>query len=96
MQDLVHFICFAEFLFSKNTVFIILYFFSPFLLQRDVMADANIFQGAIFHEDNAEDTHGTESAERKSDRNNGDNISKPVDPMAKQTKSGPKPAAHRV
>lgn len=65
---------------------------------KDVMADANIFQGAIFHEDNVEDTNGiesSESAELSGQKNNGENLSKLVEPMPKQTKPSLKPAAHR-
>lgn len=89
-----------KFSFFKNIVFILLYFlFPPFLLQRDVMADANIFQGAIFHEDAEESLHGiqsTESTKFSGQQANGENSSKSVEEMPKQTKPTPKPAVHRV
>ncbi|KAL2488244.1 lipase class 3 family protein [Forsythia ovata] len=62
---------------------------------KDVMADANIFQGAIFHEDPEEDVHGLESTQLDSQMNNGENFSKSPEPKPKQTKLTPKPAAHR-
>lgn len=62
---------------------------------KDVMADANIFQGAIFHEDPEEDIHGLESTLLDSKTNNGENFLKSPEPKPKQTKPTPKPAAHR-
>lgn len=61
------------------------------------MADANILQGAIFHEDAIEDPYGsglTESAEVESQKENAGDLPKILE--AKQVKSSAKPAAHRV
>lgn len=62
------------------------------------MTDANILQGAIFHEDVIEDMEGIEIAESKQaeeQKGNGENrwntLEKP-----RQLKDKPKPAAHRV
>ena len=99
MLDLVQVCLFINFYISKILSLLYYISFPPFLLQRDVIADANIFQGAIFHEDNVEDTNGigsSESAEFSSQKSNGENFSKLVEPMPKQTTPSLKPAAHRV
>ncbi|XP_059660049.1 uncharacterized protein LOC132306606 isoform X2 [Cornus florida] len=65
---------------------------------KDVMADANIFQGAIFRDDAVEDTHGIDTAESvqiNSEKGNTDNLSKPLEAKSKQPKPTPQPAAHR-
>lgn len=60
------------------------------------MADANIFQGAIFHDNAMEDVNRIESTEFDSQMGNGENGSRPMETNPKQTKFTPKPAAHRV
>lgn len=63
------------------------------------MADANIFQGAIFHEDAAEDLYGiagTESVTVDSQKIRVENVSKSLEAKPRQPKSSPKPAVHRV
>ncbi|GMP90242.1 hypothetical protein CsSME_00041455 [Camellia sinensis var. sinensis] len=65
---------------------------------KDVMADANILQGAIFHEDAVEDnyeTATTESAQVDSQKINVANLSKSLEAKPKQPKPTPKPAVHR-
>nr|XP_009593452.2 uncharacterized protein LOC104090107 [Nicotiana tomentosiformis] len=65
---------------------------------KDVMADVNIFQGALFHEDAAEDIHGLEpmeSGQVDAQRSNIENHSKLLESKTKPTKLTPKPAAHR-
>ncbi|PON65978.1 Fungal lipase-like [Trema orientale] len=67
---------------------------------KDVMTDANIFQGAIFHEDAMEDIDGTETDkpdQSESRRGNVENLWNPLESKSKQLndKSKPKPAAHR-
>ncbi|XP_019263724.1 PREDICTED: uncharacterized protein LOC109241438 isoform X2 [Nicotiana attenuata] len=65
---------------------------------KDVMADVNIFQGALFHEDAVEDIHGLESMESgqvDTQRSNIENHSKLLESKTKPTKLTPKPAAHR-
>ncbi|XP_062080997.1 uncharacterized protein LOC133785790 isoform X2 [Humulus lupulus] len=64
------------------------------------MTDANILQGAIFHEDAMEDTDGIEpnkSDQSESRKGNGENLWNPLESKSKQlnNKSKPKPAAHR-
>ncbi|KAM1044278.1 hypothetical protein FF1_035392 [Malus domestica] len=61
---------------------------------KDVMADANIFQGAIFHEDVVEDTNGTETTKcnpPEKGKGNGENLWNPLESKANKAK----PAAHR-
>jgi len=61
------------------------------------MADVNIFQGAIFHEDPAEDPlNEIESTQVDIQKDNVENFSKTMDLMPKPTKTMPKPAVHRV
>ncbi|CAK9140878.1 unnamed protein product [Ilex paraguariensis] len=65
---------------------------------KDVMADANIFQGAIFDEDAVEETHvieTTESAQFESPNSNVDYLSKTLEGKPKQIKPTPQPAVHR-
>ncbi|XP_075100996.1 uncharacterized protein LOC107778662 isoform X1 [Nicotiana tabacum] len=65
---------------------------------KDVMADVNIFQGALFHEDAVEDIHGLESMESgqvDTQRSNIENHSKLLESKTKPTNLTPKPAAHR-
>lgn len=62
---------------------------------KDVMADANIFQGAIFHEDAIADVNGIEAAEPNCQMNNGENASISMETKPKQTKFTSKPAVHR-
>ncbi|VFR00503.1 unnamed protein product [Cuscuta campestris] len=62
---------------------------------KDVMADVNIFQGAIFHEDPTENFNGNESTQVETEKNNVENFSKSMDLMPKPTKSMPKPAVHK-
>ncbi|RVW88715.1 hypothetical protein CK203_043793 [Vitis vinifera] len=63
---------------------------------KDVMADANILQGAIFHEDAVEDTEAIEAikSDQVAARNkNAENIMKPLETKPKPPKL--KPAVHR-
>lgn len=63
---------------------------------KDVMADANILQGAIFHEDAVEDTEAIEAikSDQVAARNkNAENIMKPLETKPKPLKL--KPAVHR-
>ncbi|KZV25731.1 hypothetical protein F511_04792 [Dorcoceras hygrometricum] len=62
---------------------------------KDVMADANIFQGAIFHEDAMADLNGIEDAEPNSEMNNREDVSNSMETKPKQTKFTHKPAVHR-
>ncbi|GLT64825.1 hypothetical protein SLA2020_372940 [Shorea laevis] len=65
---------------------------------KDVMADANILQGAIFHEDVAEDfdrVEPTESNQGERQKVNGENQLNSPEIKPKQIKDKPKPAAHR-
>lgn len=63
------------------------------------MADANILQGAIFHEDAMEDTECSEVVESDQvgqQKGNGENRWNPLESKTKKQKPKPKPAAHRV
>ncbi|KAL3616307.1 hypothetical protein CASFOL_039697 [Castilleja foliolosa] len=62
---------------------------------KDFMADANIFQGAIFHDNATEDVNGDEQAELNSLVDNGENGSRHTETSPKKTKFTPKPAVHR-
>ncbi|XP_039005727.1 uncharacterized protein LOC120133147 isoform X1 [Hibiscus syriacus] len=65
---------------------------------KDVMADANILQGAIFHEDVMEDVDRIELTEAKRgerQKGNEENQFNPLESKFKQIKDRPKPAAHR-
>ncbi|KAL3850451.1 hypothetical protein ACJIZ3_012333 [Penstemon smallii] len=62
---------------------------------KDVMADANIFQGAIFHEDVMTSVNEIESTELDGQMNDGESISKSMETKSKLTKLPPKPAVHR-
>lgn len=65
---------------------------------KDVMTDANIFQGAIFHEDGVEEDYGnemTESAQVDSEKVNLDSLPKTLEAKPKQPKPVLKPAVHR-
>ena len=62
--------------------------------ERDVIADANILQGAIFHEDAAEESDGPAATGNQNGK--GENKWNPLESRPKQLKSRPKPAAHRV
>lgn len=57
------------------------------------MADANILQGHIFHDDVAEDEciAASEPIQSEPQKNNGEGLRTP-----KQLRQKPKPAAHRV
>lgn len=57
------------------------------------MADANILQGHIFHDDVVEDEciAASEPIQSESQKNNGESLRTP-----KQLRQKPKPAAHRV
>ncbi|KAK9944653.1 hypothetical protein M0R45_010213 [Rubus argutus] len=62
----------------------------------DVMTDANILQGAIFHEDPVEDTEGIETNKPNPPRKgNGENSFNPLESKTKQVNDKAKPAAHR-
>lgn len=63
------------------------------------MADANILQGAIFHEDVAEEIDRielTEANRGERQKGNEENQFNPLESKPKQIKDRPKPAAHRV
>lgn len=63
---------------------------------KDVMVDANILQGAIFHEDDVEDLNGSrtsESVDVDSQNKNADDLVNSHE--VRQLKSSVKPAAHR-
>ncbi|XWS76015.1 hypothetical protein CRYUN_Cryun01aG0141400 [Craigia yunnanensis] len=65
---------------------------------KDVMADANILQGAIFHEDIMEDidrTEITEANQGQRQKENGENQFNSLESKPKRIKDRPKPAAHR-
>ncbi|GFQ00133.1 hypothetical protein PHJA_002157300 [Phtheirospermum japonicum] len=62
---------------------------------KDVMADANIFQGAIFHDNAMADVNGAEQTELNSQVDNGENGSRHAERNPKQTNFAPKPAVHR-
>ncbi|PQQ13795.1 uncharacterized protein Pyn_00039 [Prunus yedoensis var. nudiflora] len=65
---------------------------------KDVMTDANIFQGAIFHEDAVEVTNGTENNKSHRPQNgngNVENLWNPLESKSKQVNDKAKPAAHR-
>lgn len=63
---------------------------------KDVMTDANILQGAIFHEDPVEDTEGIETNKPNPPRKgNGENSFNPLESKTKQVNDKAKPAAHR-
>ncbi|OMO60027.1 Lipase, class 3 [Corchorus capsularis] len=65
---------------------------------KDVMADANILQGAIFHEDVMEDMGQTEVNEAKigeRKKGNGENQFNSLESKPQQINDRPKPAAHR-
>ncbi|KAH9603655.1 hypothetical protein KSS87_009231 [Heliosperma pusillum] len=65
---------------------------------KDMMADANIFQGALFHEDEMEDVEEAEVSEldiTNGRKGNVETRSKTPETKAKQMKHKLKPAAHR-
>lgn len=65
---------------------------------KDVIADANIFQGAIFHEDALEEIEGNEVLKHDlagGQNQKGQNVGKPLQAKSDQLKNKPKPAAHR-
>lgn len=64
---------------------------------RDVIADANIFQGAIFHEDTVEieEDDALEHDQVGSQNQRAEVIGKPLPTKADQINNKPKPAAHR-
>jgi hypothetical protein len=69
-------------------------FFLVFL-SRDIIADVNILQGTVFHEDNAQDLADAIDSEQKSDQNGEENIGVSCREKPKQLLKS-KPAAHRV
>ncbi|CAL5195424.1 unnamed protein product [Lathyrus oleraceus] len=64
---------------------------------KDVIADANILQGAIFHEDVAEesDAHAATESDKCENSNGKEYMWNPLESRSIQTKSNYKPAAHR-
>jgi hypothetical protein len=63
------------------------------------MADANILQGAIFHEDVmefAEEIETVKPEQLESRKGNLENLWNPLESKSKQQKDKSKPAAHRV
>ncbi|XP_042435289.1 uncharacterized protein LOC122021258 isoform X1 [Zingiber officinale] len=64
---------------------------------KDVIADANILQGAIFHEGNAvDDLSDIESDHAGKEKKIDENLGKPIQAKRKRLRETPKPAAHRV
>lgn len=76
----------------KNITFINLF------LERDVIADANILQGAIFHEDAVEDPEGHSATELDQGGTQNGKVETPwpLESRSKQLRSKSLPAAHRV
>lgn len=64
-------------------------------MTRDVMTDANILQGAIFHEDTVR-MDVVESGQCESQKDSGENCLNASQSKPKQLKDQIKPAAHRV
>ncbi|KAK6122213.1 hypothetical protein DH2020_044041 [Rehmannia glutinosa] len=62
---------------------------------KDIMADANVFQGAIFHDNAMTDVNRTEPTELDSEVDNGEHGSGHMETNPKQAKFTPKPAVHR-
>ncbi|XP_062174426.1 uncharacterized protein LOC133879728 isoform X1 [Alnus glutinosa] len=63
---------------------------------KDVMADANILQGAIFHEDAMEDAEEIETVKSEQhESRKGNLVWNPLESKSKQLKDKSKPAAHR-
>lgn len=65
---------------------------------KDIVADVNIFQGAIFHEEDVESAHSiqsTETTRSHGQQSSGDNSSKSLEEVLMQTKPTAKPAVHR-
>ncbi|XP_059457285.1 uncharacterized protein LOC132187117 [Corylus avellana] len=63
---------------------------------KDVMADANILQGAIFHEDAMEDAEEIETVKSEQhESRRGNLVWNPLESKSKQLKDKSKPAAHR-
>ncbi|KAK7286747.1 hypothetical protein RJT34_21966 [Clitoria ternatea] len=64
---------------------------------KDVIVDANILQGAIFHEDAVEefDEHGLGESDNAENQSGKEHKWNPLQPRSKQVKSKYKPAAHR-
>lgn len=62
------------------------------------MADANILQGHIFHDDVAEDecVAASEPLQNEPQKNNGEGLRSPLGSKAYQRRQKPIPAAHRV
>lgn len=65
--------------------------------KRDVIADANILQGAIFHEDSVEgsDSYASSDSDKVENQNGKEYMWNPLESKTKK-KSTYKPAAHRV
>ncbi|KAG2669700.1 hypothetical protein I3760_14G045200 [Carya illinoinensis] len=64
---------------------------------KDVMADANILQGAIFHDsvEDAEEIDAVQSKQHESQTGNSEYLGNPLETKSKQLKDKSKPAAHR-
>ncbi|XP_040993723.1 uncharacterized protein LOC121240371 isoform X1 [Juglans microcarpa x Juglans regia] len=64
---------------------------------KDVMADANILQGAIFHDsvEDAEEIDAVKSKQHESPTGNSEYLGNPLETKSKQLKDKSKPAAHR-
>ncbi|XP_042435726.1 uncharacterized protein LOC122021645 isoform X2 [Zingiber officinale] len=63
---------------------------------KDVIADANILQGAIFHEDDVvDDLSDIESEQADREKKIDVNLGKPIQEKWKPLRERPKPAAHR-
>ncbi|XP_074581103.1 uncharacterized protein LOC141837629 [Curcuma longa] len=64
---------------------------------KDDITDANVLQGAIFHEDNTmDDLSDIESDHAGKEMKIDENLGKPIQAKRKQWRETPKPAAHRV
>ncbi|XP_047955012.1 uncharacterized protein LOC125201120 isoform X1 [Salvia hispanica] len=62
---------------------------------KDIMADANIFQGAIFHDSTTEDINRMDFTETDGQMSNGENSTIHIETNYKPTNSAPTPAVHR-
>lgn len=79
----------------KESLFLFIFYF---FAERDVIADANILQGAIFHDDAFEesDKHDATESDEDENQNGKDYMWNPLQSRPKKLKSKYKPAAHRV
>lgn len=66
-----------------------------FFFYRDIMADVNILQGTLFHEDAAQDLAAAVDSEQSDAQKGEESIGKSYREASKVLRK-PKPAAHRV